>query len=70
MIGVGSIVILHRRQEGHGTWNDDYDLVRVEFVTDFEGRQYRVQEGMYRMNERVTDELALRESIVQSVLFR
>lgn len=63
-------MILHRRQEEHGTWNDDYDLVRVEFVTDFEGKHYRDQVGMYMVDERETDELGQKVSIVQSVLFR
>ena len=63
-------MILHRRQGEHGTWNDDYDLVRAEFVTDFEGKHYRGQVEMYMVDERETDEPGQKVSIVQSVLFR
>jgi hypothetical protein len=67
---VVSTAILHRKQEGHGTLNDDYDLVMAEFVTDFEGKHCRVRAGMYMVDERETDELGQMVSIVQSVLFR
>jgi hypothetical protein len=42
----------------------------AEFVTDFVGKHYRDQAGMYMVDERETDELGERVSIVQSVLFR
>jgi hypothetical protein len=67
---VGNIVILHHKREEHGSWKGDYGWVIVEVVTDFEGRQYRDQAGMYTVDEKVIDELGQRGSIGQFVLFR